>query len=68
MKDKFYAVQLNVDGFGHDTSTVICYPTQETCKKWIERNKEKWSKRLGHEATFEIVEQRFGTLFEEYWG
>lgn len=68
MKNKFYAVQLNVDGFGHDTSTVICYPTKKACKNWIKRNAKDWSERLGGELDFKIVEQEFGTSFEEYWG
>jgi hypothetical protein len=68
MGTKFYAVQMMVDGFGHDTTTLICYPTREDCQNWIKCHAKKWEKCLGYEPVFEIVEQKFGTDFEEFWG
>lgn len=68
MKNRFFAVQQEVDGFGHDTHTVICFPTKKACKNWIKRNKPEWDKRYGYEQNFEIVEQEFGAYYEEVWG
>lgn len=68
MKEKFYAVQMLVDGFGHDTTTMICFRTEDECKEWIKRHATRISKNIGHSATFEVVEQAFGKEFEEIWG
>lgn len=61
MKDKFYSVQMEVDGFGHDTATMICFRTKKECEEWIEKN----IRRLDN---FKIVEQTFGMDYEETWG
>lgn len=68
MKDTFYAVQMMIDGFGHDTTTMICYRTKEECEKWIEKNAARFSKNLHYSPSFEVVKQVFGTEFEEVWG
>ena len=68
MKEKFYAVQMQVDGFGHDTATMICFHTKDECEKWIEKNAVRISENLGYTAYFEVVEQIFGEEFEEVWG
>lgn len=68
MGTKFYAVQMMIDGFGHDTATIICYPTKKECKNWIKCNKEQWDKFYGYETNMKIIEQEFGTEFNEYWG
>lgn len=68
MKEKFYAVQMQVDGFGHDTATMICFHTKDECEKWIEKNAARISKNLHYSTCFEVVEQAFGTEFEEVWG
>lgn len=68
MNEKFYAVQMQVDGFGHDTSTMICFHTKNECEDWIVKNAEIISENLGYPVDFEIVEQEFGTDFEEIFG
>ena len=68
MKDNFYSVQMEVDGFGHDTATMICFHTEKECEKWIEKNAARISKNIGRLANFTIVEQTFGTEYEETWG
>ena len=67
MENTFYAVQRCVDGFGHDTSTVICFKTREECKTWIKENTVRYTKNLGMDPCFAIVEQKFGEYFEEIW-
>ena len=68
MNEIFYAVQEQVDGFGHDTATIICFRTKNECKNWLKENAEKISKNNGYETRFEIVKQKFGTDFEEIFG
>ena len=68
MNDKFYAVQMQVDGFGHDTATMICFHTKKECKDWLDKNAKEISENLGYPVCFEIVEQQFGTDFEEIFG
>lgn len=66
MNDIFYAVQMWVDGFGHDTATMICFFTREEAENWIEENTPIWEAHAGR-VNFEIVEQMMGLPFEEYW-
>lgn len=68
MNEIFYAVQMEVDGFGHDTTTMICFHTKDECKDWLKENAKKISENLGYRMNFEIVEQQFGTDFEEIFG
>lgn len=68
MDNSFYSVQMYCDGFGHDTSTEICFRTKEECQKWIEQNQPIYSENLGYEVEFEIVLQEFGTPFEQIFG
>ena len=68
MNEKFYAVQMQVDGFGHDTTTMICFHTKKECEDWIAKNTKEISENLGYPVDFEIVEQEFGTYFEEIFG
>lgn len=68
MNEKFYAVQMQVDGFGHDTATMICFHTKNECEDWINKNSKEISENLGYSVYFEIVEQEFGTDFEEVFG
>lgn len=68
MNEVFYAIQMQVDGFGHDTATMICFHTKDECEDWISKNAEIISKNLGYPVYFEIVKQKFGTDFEEIFG
>ena len=51
----FFAVQAEVDGFGHDTSTIAIYQTYEEAKEYA----DEWGG--------EVVPQRWG-FYKEQWG
>ena len=58
----FYALQVMVDGFGHDTSTVACFKTKQDAGDYINSHgSDWWAKRH-----YEIVPQKWGEYHEEW--
>lgn len=59
----FYTIQYMVDGFGHDTSTIVALKTYEECQTWIANNFDK-----DENETPQIVGQFWGKSYREYFG
>lgn len=59
---EFFAIQMLVDGFGHDTTTIRCFETLETAEKYFEKLKNKFPCN-----EYVIVRQRFYQNYIEYW-
>lgn len=52
---KFYAVQMEINDFGHDTVIMACFRTKSGREKWIKMNTKQFSKNIKCITTFEIV-------------
>ncbi len=59
----FYALQVMVDGFGHDTSTVACFKTRQDAGNYINSHLgDWWAKRH-----YEVVPQKWDKEYNEEW-
>ena len=59
----FYSIQVMVDGFGHDTSTVACFRTKQEAGNFINSHgSDWWAKKI-----YTIVPQRWNKYFTEEW-
>lgn len=62
----FYAIELSVDGFGHDTYVESIHKTEQDAKEYIEKNPDTFTEydlRTGEtirELEYTIVEGYFG--------
>lgn len=59
----FYALQVMVDGFGHDTLTVACFKTKQEAGNYINTHGSAWWAN----KVYKVVPQHWNTEYDETW-